>query len=163
MDNLNLDIDTYSLEDLSKLFNLKDEYNEIDIDNEKQTLLLQLRDIGDIGVEKKRNITFFIDCAAGRLITLANDNKTDENQGTWSQLKNDTIQEGSHTIIENPNIKAGQVLLLTTLALAIAFVYFQFQGFDGIIDKGYYFTGPESSITTSYLYVLVLLHLVARI
>ena len=109
MDNLNLDIDTYSLEDLSKLFHLKDEYNEIDIDNEKQTLLLQLRDIGDIGVEKKRNITFFIDCAAGRLITLANDNKTDENQGTWSQLKNDTIQEGSHTIIENPNIKAGQV------------------------------------------------------
>ena len=109
MDNLNLDIDTYSLEDLSKLFHLKDEYNEIDIDNEKQTLLLQLRDIGDIGVEKKRNITFFIECAAGRLITLANDKKTDENQGTWSQLKNDTIQEGSHTIIENPNIKAGQV------------------------------------------------------
>ena len=28
-----------------------------------------------------------------------------------------------------------------------------------IIEKGYYFTGPESTITTSYLYVLVLLHL----
>jgi hypothetical protein len=109
MDNLNLDIDTYSLEDLSKLFNLKDEYNEIDIDNEKQTLLSQLGEMINIGVEKKRNITFFIDSAAGRLITLANDKKTDENQGTWSQLKNDTIQEGSHTIIENPNIKAGQV------------------------------------------------------
>jgi len=27
------------------------------------------------------------------------------------------------------------------------------------LNKGYYFTGPESTITTSYLYVLVLLHL----
>ncbi|MDA8877653.1 cytochrome c oxidase subunit 3 [Flavobacteriaceae bacterium] len=55
--------------------------------------------------------------------------------------------------------KATQSLLLATLGLAIAFVYFQFQGFNGIIEKGYYFTGPESTITTSYLYVLVLLHL----
>ena len=46
-----------------------------------------------------------------------------------------------------------------TLALAIAFIYFQLQGFNGIIEKGYYFTGAESTITTSYLYVLVLLHL----
>ena len=66
---------------------------------------------------------------------------------------------GALKMFQSDNIKAAQVLLLTTLALAIAFVYFQFQGFDGIIDKGYYFTGPESSITTSYLYVLVLLHL----
>jgi len=48
---------------------------------------------------------------------------------------------------------------MLTLAIAIGFIYFQFQGFAAIIDQGYYFTGPESSITTSYLYVLVLLHL----
>lgn len=52
-----------------------------------------------------------------------------------------------------------KALLITTLVLAIAFIYFQLSGFDSIIDQGYYFTGPESSITTSYLYVLVLLHL----
>ena len=46
-----------------------------------------------------------------------------------------------------------------TLSLALAFIYFQFQGFGEIIAQGYYFTGAESSITTSYLYVLVLLHL----
>ena len=40
------------------------------------------------------------------------------------------------------------------------FVYFQFKGFGEIIDQGYYFTGAESSITTSFLYVLILLHLV---
>jgi cytochrome c oxidase subunit 3 len=66
---------------------------------------------------------------------------------------------GALKMIQSDNIKAAQVLLLTTLALAIAFISFQFQGFNAIIVKGYYFTGPESSITTSYLYVLVLLHL----
>jgi len=52
-----------------------------------------------------------------------------------------------------------QGLLAITFALALTFIYFQFQGFRAIIEQGYYFTGPESSITTSYLYVLVLLHL----
>ncbi|MDB4301003.1 cytochrome c oxidase subunit 3 [Flavobacteriaceae bacterium] len=63
-------------------------------------------------------------------------------------------------MIQSQKIKATQSLLLITLLLAIGFIYFQFQGFGDIIEKGYYFTGPESSITTSYLYVLVLLHLV---
>jgi cytochrome c oxidase subunit 3 len=56
-------------------------------------------------------------------------------------------------------VKRAQLLLLVTLSLALAFIYFQFQGFGEIIAQGYYFTGAESSITTSYLYVLVLLHL----
>jgi len=62
-------------------------------------------------------------------------------------------------MLKADRIKETQGLLLITLGLALTFVYFQFQGFKGIIDQGYYFTGPESSITTSYLYVLVLLHL----
>jgi cytochrome c oxidase subunit 3 len=50
-------------------------------------------------------------------------------------------------------------MLWLTLALIITFINFQFQGFSEIISSGYYFTGAESSITTSFLYVLVLLHL----
>ena len=57
------------------------------------------------------------------------------------------------------NIKATKILILTTFMLALLFVYFQFMGFADIIAQGYYFTGAESSITTSFLYVLVLLHL----
>ena len=57
------------------------------------------------------------------------------------------------------NIKATKILILTTFILALLFVYFQFMGFADIIAQGYYFTGAESSITTSFLYVLVLLHL----
>ena len=56
-------------------------------------------------------------------------------------------------------IKATKIWILTTFMLALLFVYFQFKGFADIIAQGYYFTGAESSITTSFLYVLVLLHL----
>ena len=38
-------------------------------------------------------------------------------------------------------------------------MYFQFLGFSQIIENGYYFTGSESSITTSFIYLVVLLHL----
>lgn len=61
--------------------------------------------------------------------------------------------------IKETLLKRAQTLLLITLVLAFVFIYFQFQGFREIIEQGYYFTGAESSITTSYLYVLVLLHL----
>lgn len=61
--------------------------------------------------------------------------------------------------IKETLLKRAQSLLLITLVLALVFIYFQFQGFREIIEQGYYFTGAESSITTSYLYVLVLLHL----
>lgn len=66
---------------------------------------------------------------------------------------------GALKMLKADRIKETQGLLLITLGLALTFVYFQFQGFKAIIEQGYYFTGPESSITTSYLYVLVLLHL----
>ena len=57
------------------------------------------------------------------------------------------------------NIKQTKTWVLTTFLLALLFVYFQFKGFGDIIAQGYYFTGAESSITTSFLYVLVLLHM----
>lgn len=52
----------------------------------------------------------------------------------------------------------GMLLLITTFLLGLAFVYFQFLGFREIIDSGYYFTGETSSITTGYIYLMVLLH-----
>ena len=62
--------------------------------------------------------------------------------------------------LNDGRLVAQKLLLWATLGMALLFVYLQFQGFSQIIDQGYYFTGAESSITTSYLYVLVLLHLV---
>jgi len=53
----------------------------------------------------------------------------------------------------------GMGLLLITLILGLFFIVLQFEGFSQIIANGYYFTGSESTITTSFLYLVVLLHL----
>lgn len=49
--------------------------------------------------------------------------------------------------------------LLATLVLSIAFVVLQFVGFNQIVAMGYFFTGSESTITTSFLYIVAILHL----
>jgi cytochrome c oxidase subunit 3 len=49
--------------------------------------------------------------------------------------------------------------LLITLALAILFVLLQFVGFRQIVESGYYFTGSNSSITTTFLYIVTVVHL----
>ena len=61
--------------------------------------------------------------------------------------------------LQQANTSRFKLLLWATLVLSLIFVYMQFRGFSEIIATGYYFTGAESSITTSFLYVLVLLHL----
>ena len=49
--------------------------------------------------------------------------------------------------------------LFITFALGLVFVISQFLGFDELISMGYFFTGAQSTITTSFLYVLTVLHL----
>jgi len=50
-------------------------------------------------------------------------------------------------------------LLLATLALGILFVVLQFVGFNQIVALGYYFTGSASTITTTFLYVVTIVHM----
>ncbi len=58
------------------------------------------------------------------------------------------------------NAKASRVFLLSTLLLGIFFIFLQFRGFGQVISEGYFFTGSESTITTSFLYVVVIVHIV---
>lgn len=51
------------------------------------------------------------------------------------------------------------VLLWITLALGLLFVYLQFKGFSQVVAQGYFFTGSESTVTTSFLYVIVIVHI----
>ena len=51
------------------------------------------------------------------------------------------------------------ILLLFTLALGIAFIALQLKGFGQVIENGYFFTGSESNVTTSFLYITVLVHI----
>lgn len=50
--------------------------------------------------------------------------------------------------------------LTVTFLLGIFFVALQIYGFNSIINQGYFFTGAQSTVTTSFLYVLTALHLV---
>ncbi|WP_325201861.1 cytochrome c oxidase subunit 3 [Flavobacterium sp.] len=61
--------------------------------------------------------------------------------------------------IQKDNRKATTMYLLATLVLGLAFVFLQFKGFSQVIASGYFFTGSESTITTSFLYVVVMVHL----
>jgi len=65
----------------------------------------------------------------------------------------------SKKMIKSGNRRNASAFLIGTLILAILFVVFQFYSFSEIVQAGYYFTGSESSITTSFIYVLVLVHL----
>ena len=49
--------------------------------------------------------------------------------------------------------------LWTTFALGIAFLFFQFNGFNDFINQGYYFAGAQSNVTTSFIYVLAFVHI----
>ena len=61
--------------------------------------------------------------------------------------------------IKKSNRNNTTIFLLSTLVLGIAFVYLQFRGFSQVVDMGYFFTGSESTVTSSFLYVLTILHL----
>jgi len=52
------------------------------------------------------------------------------------------------------------MLLIATLVLAFLFVFFQFEGFKKLIEIGLYPTGASSTINSSFLYVLVMVHLI---
>ncbi|WP_294818432.1 cytochrome c oxidase subunit 3 [uncultured Flavobacterium sp.] len=49
--------------------------------------------------------------------------------------------------------------LLITLALGIGFVAAQFYGFRQIIAMDLFFTGPKSTVTTSFVYIVTIAHL----
>jgi len=61
--------------------------------------------------------------------------------------------------IRNNDRNKTTMWLLVTLVLGILFVYFQFSGFGQIIENGYFFTGSESTVNTSFLYIIVILHM----
>jgi cytochrome c oxidase subunit III len=61
--------------------------------------------------------------------------------------------------IQKDHQKATTIYLLATLTLGILFVVLQFAGFGQIVERGYYFTGQASSITTTFLYIVTLVHL----
>lgn len=74
-------------------------------------------------------------------------------------LSSVTFYMAKKSVKEGGNRAAMTYLCLTTL-MGLAFVVLQFIGFGQVVDNGYFFTGSESTVTTSFLYVIVIVHVV---
>ncbi len=61
--------------------------------------------------------------------------------------------------IDKDNRSLATVLLLSTLILAVGFIFLQFQGFEDMIRQGYYFTGPTSKILPTFIFIIVATHI----
>ena len=61
--------------------------------------------------------------------------------------------------IQKDSQKSCTQWLLITMFLGIGFILLQFQGFSEMIGQGYYFTGPTSNITMSYIFLIAAVHI----
>lgn len=62
--------------------------------------------------------------------------------------------------VQKEKHRTGMYLFLVTLALGLAFVWFQLQGFNEIIGIfGYNPTGPTSNITYTFIFLIAVVHL----
>ena len=62
--------------------------------------------------------------------------------------------------IKKDNRQLTTVFLLSTLALGLGFIYFQFEGFKELFDSGLFFAGAKSTVKSSFIYGITLAHLV---
>lgn len=64
----------------------------------------------------------------------------------------------SKTVLQRNNRRWASVLLWTTLAFGLGFVWQQYQGFEELKAMGLFFTGPQSEVSSSMLLVIVFAH-----
>lgn len=64
----------------------------------------------------------------------------------------------SQRLLKQDKLPISRVLLAITLVLGIAFVWYQYVGFLELKSSGLYFTGPGSTVSTSFLIGITLMH-----
>ncbi|MDE0536246.1 cytochrome c oxidase subunit 3 [Tenacibaculum sp. L6] len=64
----------------------------------------------------------------------------------------------SQNLLKKDNIKGSFILLLVTLVLGLGFVWYQWVGFNELKNTGLYFTGPESTVSTSFIIGITFMH-----
>ena len=103
MESFNLNSDSYTEIEIEELFNLKNVYNSKDVSNAKAILVQQLIKTKDLGVEKQREIMFFIDTISNRIL-----NKINNLEKITLPHENKIITQGTNFIIQNPDHLAGK-------------------------------------------------------
>ena len=61
--------------------------------------------------------------------------------------------------LKQSNRNMTTIWLLVTLVLGVVFIVSQLQGFNQIMDSGYFFTGESSNITMTYIYLIAAIHI----
>lgn len=107
MDTFNLNSDSYTEKEIEELFNLNKSYNINDITAAKTILMQQLSRTQDLGTEKQREVLFFIDTVANRIINKVSSLNSYSNTNRMPH-ENTVITQGTNFIIENPDRLAGQ-------------------------------------------------------
>ena len=69
-----------------------------------------------------------------------------------------TIQISHHYLKTNQSKNKVIIWLVATFLLGIVFCFLQFYSFKSLIEMGYFFAGAQSTITTSFIYVLTFVH-----
>lgn len=64
----------------------------------------------------------------------------------------------SQKLLKKGNLSLSRILLVITLGLGIAFVWQQYIGFKELEASGLYFTGKGSTVSTSFLIGITLMH-----
>tara|TARA_S200000501_G_scaffold61045_1_gene51633 strand:- start:4 stop:573 length:570 start_codon:yes stop_codon:yes gene_type:complete len=70
-----------------------------------------------------------------------------------------TLVLSRHYLIAGKN-KFSSIFLLISIVLGFLFIIFQFIGFSQMIENGFYFTGPTSSINSSFIFLIAFVHIV---
>ncbi|CAL2082249.1 cytochrome c oxidase subunit 3 [Tenacibaculum sp. 190524A02b] len=60
--------------------------------------------------------------------------------------------------LKNDRLQQSLVLLLITFVLGLGFVWYQYVGFNQLKEVGLYFTGPESTVSTSFIIGITFMH-----
>lgn len=64
----------------------------------------------------------------------------------------------SQRLLRKNNRSLSLLFLVVTLVLGIAFVWYQWIGFNELKSSGLYFTGPGSTVSTSFIIGITLMH-----
>ena len=66
----------------------------------------------------------------------------------------------SFRFLKKDKLQPSFLLLVITFLLGIAFVWLQYIGFNELKSSGLYFTGPESTVSTSFIIGITFLHVI---
>jgi len=99
--SFDLDSDSYNDFELEQMLNLKNTYSDTDVQLAKQKLSQQLfMNFTDLGVEKQRQIMFFLDTICQRLLNKVS-------QRSSGGYETNVLQQGNSFIIENVDRRIG--------------------------------------------------------